>query len=197
MQLKKAQAIAHEIKQLLLPYCVPGRFHVAGSVRRGKAEVKDIEIVCQPLIHQYHDMFGEAHSYVRNKDFVYYANNLGTCIKGNAKHGRYQQILLPEGINLDLFMPDATDYFRQLTIRTGSAEYVVVEIAKVWKRKGWCGSDRGFRKVSDCIEHITQDGKIKWICVNDAPELPPVWQSEEEFFDWLGVRWVDPVLRNV
>ena len=197
MQLQKAQSIANNLVNILSLYCEPGRCHIAGSVRRQKPEVKDIEIVCQPLVEEYKDLFGAVQDSIRNKDFVYSVDILGKAIKGSALHGRYKQIALPQGINLDLFMPDPADYFRQLTIRTGSAEYVKVEIAKAWRKKGWCGSDKGFRKMEDCIEHIGPDGKISWTCANPNPELPPVWESEKAFFEWLGVHWIDPALRNV
>ena len=24
------------------------------------------------------------------------------------------------------------------------------------------------------------------------PQLPPEWKSEEEFFEWLGIKWKEP-----
>ena len=75
--------------------------------------------------------------------------------------GKYMQIKLRENIILDLFMPDDFDYYRQYAIRTGSADYAAKIIATGWKKKGWCGSDKGLRKISDCVETKTPDGKSK------------------------------------
>lgn len=84
------------------------------------------------------------------QNFVELVKSLGRVIKGKPD-GRYMQIELPQRINLDLFMPEADDYFRQYAIRTGSAEYAAYTIAGGWRKIGWCGSDQGLRKTSDCI----------------------------------------------
>ena len=94
---------------------------------------------------------------------------------------------------LDLFMPESRDYYRQYAIRTGSADYSFKVLAAGWRRKGWCGTPDGLRRVRDCKEVK----KSVWKCINPQAELPPVWQSEHEFFDWIGVRWIKPSLRNV
>ncbi len=46
MQLDKALEIAEKTKELLAPYCE--RIEIAGSIRRKKPEVKDIELVAIP-----------------------------------------------------------------------------------------------------------------------------------------------------
>ena len=46
MNLQQAQQIAERIKSELAPHC--DRIEIAGSIRRKKPEVKDIEIVCIP-----------------------------------------------------------------------------------------------------------------------------------------------------
>lgn len=198
MILKQADNLAHKILEKLLPYS--DRIHIAGSIRREKPEVKDIEIVCQP---KYVDgaqgsFFADAMAEkVISQNYVQLIKSLGRVIKGKPD-GRYMQIELPEGINLDLFMPDPDDYYRQFAIRTGSSDYSYETIAKGWLRKGWCGSDVGLRRISDCIEeHGAIINKRTWRCVNPKAEKPPVWQSEKEFFDWIGVPWIMPKLRTI
>ena len=150
---------------------------------------------------------------IRSKNFIEMVNSLGKIIKGNAS-GKYMQIELPIHhspltihhsplithhspltINLDLFMPDDFDYYRQYAIRTGSAEYAAKVIAAGWKKIGWCGSDKGLRKIEDCINMPGPDGKSKWRCIKKDAELPPVWQSEEEFFRWIKVLYEKPIHR--
>ena len=46
MKLEKAKAIANEVIERLRPYC--SQIMVAGSVRRRKAQVKDIDILLIP-----------------------------------------------------------------------------------------------------------------------------------------------------
>jgi len=94
-------------------------------------------------------------------------------------------------INLDLFMPEPHDYYRQLAIRTGSAEYAQKVIASGWRRIGWVGTENGLRLEKECYPKDLGGGKKKWICAKQAPTLPPVWESEEAFFSWLNVEWVE------
>lgn len=197
MNLKSASDIAIKICERLQPFC--SRINIAGSVRRQKPEVKDIEIVCLPRMISVEQggLFDEVLVEKKVSDnFVRVVKELGKVIKGKPD-GRMMQIQLPQRISLDLFMPDEPDFIRQYAIRTGSREYVQHTIAAGWKRIGWCGSDKGLRKISDCIEHKQPDGKSKWECINPMAELPPVWSSETEFFEWLKVPCVHPKMRNI
>lgn len=194
MNLKAAQKIAVETCYKLEPYCE--KINIAGSVRRLKQEVKDIEIVCVPKLETQYDMFGTPFSSGRNTGFRDVVLSLGEIIKGGA-NGKYMQIKLMQGINLDLFMPDDFDYYRQYAIRTGPADYAAKIIATGWKKKGWCGSDKGLRKISDCIEIKGSDGKSKWKCAKENAELPPAWESEQHFFNWIQVPLIHPSKRIV
>lgn len=193
MELQEALAIANEVVESLSPYCE--LIHIAGSCRRGQLEVKDIEIVCLPRRKIIYDVFGAELKRVRPKTFVTHVSTLGELEKGKTLDGKQNVIKLKQGIKLDLFMPDDFDYYRQFAIRTGSSDYAKRVIAVGWRRKGWCGSDVGLRKVKDCLEYKNSKGKSTWVCVNPNAERPPVWRSEEEFFQWLGVKWIEPSLR--
>lgn len=198
MRLIQAHEIASSIGKKLQPFVE--KWHIAGSIRREKFEVKDIEIICQP---RYVDgaqggLFSDVPpAKVISPNYVEVVKGLGKVIKGKPD-GRYMQIELPQRINLDLFMPDTADYYRQYAIRTGSAEYAHETIAAGWLKKGWCGSDWGLRRIEDCTYVIDpMTNKRKWICFNSNGERPPVWQSEAEFFDWVGVPLIMPKLRNI
>jgi DNA polymerase/3'-5' exonuclease PolX len=192
--LDKARSIALQIVDRLQPYC--DKIQIAGSVRREKVFVKDIEIVALPTKVISEDIFGNALYKTITTGWRNEVCQIGKIIKGKID-GKYIQIELPEGLNLDLFMPDENDYYRQLAIRTGSADYSFKVIATAWKKLGWCGSDVGLRKMSDCIETKTPDGKSKWKCVKQDAELPPVWKSEEDFFNWINVKMLKPCDRVV
>lgn len=194
MELRTAQNIAIALCYRIEPYC--DKLHIAGSIRRMKPEVKDIEIVALPKIETQYDMFGTPFTSGRSTGFRDTVLSFGKVIKGGP-NGKYMQIELPEGVMLDLFIPAPEDFYRQYAIRIGSADYAFKVIANGWKRKGWCGSDKGLRKISDCVEQKTADGKSKWLCVNKDAEKPPVWATEAEFFKWIGVQMVHPSKRNV
>lgn len=199
MELSKAKEIAIEVGKKLQPHC--NIIHIAGSIRRKKPEVKDIEIVCLPKIHEIDngfDLFGKKHapSLMRTNEFINEVGMLGKIEKGNPE-GRYVKIILPELINLDLFIPDPPDFYRQYAIRTGSADYAFKVIANGWRKKGWVGSDLGLRLEKDCLETKQPDGKSKWTCVRNKNNTPPIWQSEIEFFEWINVPYVKPEFRNI
>ena len=190
MELKKAEAIALSTIELLKPHC--DKIEGAGSIRRLKPDVKDIEIVALPKDKIRLDVFGAKLKDGRAKCFSVAVQPLGTILKGSPVDGRYVQIKLLQGINLDLFLPQPDDYYRQFAIRTGSSDYSRKVIATAWYKMGWCGTHEGLRKKRDCV--ATASG---WKWVNKNGECPPIWESEQHFFEWIGVRWIKPHLRNV
>lgn len=171
----------------LKPHCV--LINLAGSLRRNASQVHDIEIVLLPRRKVVStNLFGDYLLDV-SPDFIQKVNRLGTILKGEAS-GRYCKVELAEGIAVDIFMPQVHDYYRQFAIRTGSAEFSHTTIAAAWVRKGWVGTADGLRKRSECVQ--TPSG---YKCEQLNPEKPPVWNSEEQFFAWLGLKWVEPEKR--
>lgn len=189
MEYLHAKVIADNLVQQLAPFCE--MIKIAGSIRRQSAVVKDIEIVCLPKKTVLKDMFGWDEGVIVDVGFINQVQNLGRPIKGNAE-GKYMQIELPSGIRLDLFMPAAHDYYRQLAIRTGPAEFSHRAIAIGWIRKGWVGTDQGLRRSAQCVKK----GE-KWVCTVAHPVLPPVWSSEQEFFRWVGLKYLQPGERGL
>src|SRR5690348_10860398 len=93
MQLEEALKIAERVKAQLEPYC--HRIEIAGSIRRKKPEVKDIEIVAFPK-HYETGLFESGIATVVNQ---------WSKVKGDLDFDKckYTQRILPEGIKLDLF----------------------------------------------------------------------------------------------
>lgn len=192
--LLSAQKIANRVVELLSPGC--DKIHIAGSIRRQSPQVKDIEIVCQP-VKELTDIGMELFKkYEISNVFKQAIDKIGLKIEKGNVDGRYMKIILIGGMHLDLFMPSPADYFRQLVIRTGSADYVHHVIASSWKQKGWCGTTDGLRLMKECVGKETADGKTIWRCTSLNPTLPPVWQSEEEFFKWLSLPFTPPECRE-
>jgi DNA polymerase/3'-5' exonuclease PolX len=94
-----AFAIAEQCRAVLAPFCA--RIEIAGSIRRGKPQVKDIELVAMPR-QVPTGLFGD--ELVTDPDFCAVVNQW-PAVKGTPE-GRYTQRRLPEGIALDLFMAD-------------------------------------------------------------------------------------------
>ena len=118
MEYQKALEIAERVKQELEPHC--DRIEIAGSIRRKKQEVKDIEIVAVP-----NDRFE-----------IGFIINQWKKIRGDVD-GKYMQRQLPERINLDLFFATEKNWGLILAIRTGSAEYSHHVLANGWVKAGY------------------------------------------------------------
>jgi DNA polymerase/3'-5' exonuclease PolX len=205
---KAAFAIAEAVVKRIAPHCEV--VNIAGSIRRQKPEVKDIEIVCvaKKVKTGNVDLFGnDNRKTIVSPEYTDVINSLGKIIKGKTD-GRMMQIELKEKIILDLFMPEPIDYWRQFAIRTGSAEYSQQVIATGWTKKGWCGTADGLRLQKECNAIQYKAGKDvkghdiyknKWVVKDEItePVKPPVWSSEKEFFDWLGVQYLHPMYRKI
>ena len=194
MQLQQASNLARRVMEILAPHCE--RIDIAGSIRRQKPEVKDIEVVAIPKkIFVQTDLFGAGY-HTPVAGFVHALEQFTAEVIKGQPDGRYMQIRLKGGATLDLFLPDEADYFRQLAIRTGSSKYSNYVLAHAWRQLGWCGSDLGLRRQVDC-EAVVRGDKTSWRCINPDGAKPPVWPSEEAFFEWLNLKWIAPQFREI
>lgn len=124
MKYKEALEIAQKVKALLSPHCE--RIEIAGSIRRKKPDVKDIEIVAIP----------------KPFDVGLFESGIATIVNGWQKVKgelpcKYTQRILPEGINLDLFFAERGNWGLIYAIRTGSADYSHKVLATEWVKRGY------------------------------------------------------------
>lgn len=131
LPLHHAQRLANRLLEILSPHC--DSIDIAGSIRRQKLEVGDIEIVCEPK-KTVTDIFGGEKKPILDFWAVLRRISIKTLLGKADGTGRYYKFLLPSGIGantvqLDLFIPQPADYYRQLAIRTGSSNYSANVIA--------------------------------------------------------------------
>jgi DNA polymerase/3'-5' exonuclease PolX len=106
MEIRKASMIASQYIDLIQPYT--SRIEIAGSVRRRKPEVHDLELVA--IVED-----------LANLDFKLTWEHGARLIKGG---GKYRQYALREEINLDLFLVSPPAQWGVIMlIRTGPAEF--------------------------------------------------------------------------
>lgn len=176
MPLLRAQRIADRFMKLIDPVCL--LVSVAGSVRREVALVGDIEIVAVP---------GNDFSF----EALFPEGYPGMIVNGT----RLKRFLYPENhIQIELYITSKYDYGRILAIRTGSSAYSHSQLAINWNRLGWCGTVDGLRRKRECdhkgsVWKIKQEYKLN-------PTKPPDFETEESFFEFLGVPWVNPKERS-
>jgi DNA polymerase/3'-5' exonuclease PolX len=136
MPLAEAEAIAYGVMRKLKPHCE--MISLAGSIRRLRPTIGDIEIVCVPRSYDASPLFCSGIATVVNQ---------WEKVRGELPC-RYTQRILPEGIKLDLFMVEANGFGLQLAIRTGSADWCRQVLAPAWVRAGY-HSEKGLLHRAD------------------------------------------------
>jgi DNA polymerase/3'-5' exonuclease PolX len=175
MQLSTAIEIGDRIKARLSPYC--DRIEIAGSIRRRKPEVGDIEIVAIPRIVACGcDLFGEP-TFNRDPGFAVEVVGCGRPMKGDprvAKYIRFETRSIDEPIiKVDLFTATLNNWGLILAIRTGSADFSHRVLACGWVR---CG----YHSVNGML---TKNG------------VPVPVREERDLFEMAGVEWREPQAR--
>lgn len=171
----EAAQIAIRIYEELEPYC--DKICVAGSVRRGKPEVHDIELVCLPTVNPDPNIF---HSKYLLLDYL--NNPKGYLLSGHKLKGqsKYQQWILEHPrIMLDLFIvtPPA-QYGVILAIRTGPGDLSRLLVTK--------------RKMGGYLPSyaLVHEGAV-WVD-HKVLEMP----EENDFFEFCGLHFILPTERD-
>jgi DNA polymerase/3'-5' exonuclease PolX len=139
-----ARKLAEETRDYLRAFCT--RIEIAGSVRRGKPEVGDIELVYVPRFSLEQDLAEllprqmrinqvdlALESLIAQGALSRRLNKLGREAWGaEIKLGR----LLPSGIPIDFFSTMESCFFNYLVCRTGSKESNM-RVAQAAQAKGW------------------------------------------------------------
>jgi DNA polymerase/3'-5' exonuclease PolX len=168
---------ALEQAQAFVEYARPAceRIEIAGSLRRKKPEVGDIEVVCIPR-YRPGGLFND--SPVSELDDLMMAKY--PIIKGK---DHYQQYVLTNDpqygdIHLDLFITTPACWGVNFTLRTGSADFSHWLVT--WRKNGGAlPSNMYVRDARLCLA----SGPI------DTPE-------EKDFFKAIGLGWIEPEQRT-
>lgn len=185
--LEEARKIAEYYRDELAPYCE--RIEIAGSIRRNKAEVGDIEMVAIPKFKPISEtnLFGETGQYNALETVIQEAHRNGMGLIKNGS--RYKQLVLPknivgkgsitEVIYMDLFIVlPPSQWGVQLLIRTGPSEF---------SKKAVSQRRIGGYLPSNCV---VKDGQVL-----RNGELIPM-SEEEDFLQLLGMPGLKPEERQ-
>jgi DNA polymerase/3'-5' exonuclease PolX len=183
----RARDVAQGLRLLLEPYCE--RVEIAGSIRRARPEVKDIELVAIPRVEDAAgtDLWGtpEARDLLADKLLGLSADGLlvpravevhradGT-VETQRRVGQSYQALVCEGIPVDLFIvrPPA-EWGVIFAIRTGPGDF-------------------GQRLVTDCQRYFRRVEGGRVLHLGQHVPCP----EEADFFRALGQPWVEPSERS-
>ena len=180
--LESAKEVADDLLHLLAPHCE--RIAVAGSIRRKKPHVKDIELLCASKVTSTADLFGRAVTnwYSLNRKLDGLVADRTVLKKRADKSGRYSYgeqnkllVHVPSGVPVDVFSASTENWGMSLVVRTGPKEFNVRMMAR-FRELGMKGHAYG--GVTD------QEGNEL-----DCPD-------EETVFRLLGWSWMPPERRS-
>lgn len=180
IKLQRAEVIADEICCDLSPAC--DRIKIAGSIRRKRSEVGDVEIVCIPRI-EGGGLFGDGEPIdlvTKVCDAFLASGRMAHRLDKNGRRsygGKFKRLLF-EGFPLDLFsVHDANQWGVIFAIRTGPAEFS--------KRFVTQKAHGGHMPEGYCV----RDG---WLLAHGDQVSCP---EESDFFRAIGMEFVAPEKR--
>ena len=165
--LHRAKEVASEILRRLEPACE--RITIAGSIRRQKPDVGDIELLCIPkFIDGVDQLDREIATLVVQGILGFRRNKLGSRVYGPKNK---LMVHLPSGIGVDIFSTDEQCWWVSLVVRTGG-ETTNKRIAMAAIRKGW---------------HLQAYG-----AGFSTPQGDVICESERDVFELVGLRYLEP-----
>lgn len=164
MEHEKALKIAQRILEELRPHSQ--RIEIAGSLRRKKAEVRDIEVVCIPKPYET-GLFASGIALVVDK---------WTKVKGElGPKCKYTQRILPDGIKLDLFFAEPGNWGLIYAIRTGSVDFSHHVLATGWTKKGYHSSGGWLHRKNRPIAVPEEEDLFNIIGIKPVPPEKREW----------------------
>lgn len=172
--------VAEGIAERLHPYCA--RIEIAGSLRRRKPEIGDIEIVAIPrdvTVNLLGELLTDEPTAVDG-----YLQRIAAHITLHKNGAKYKQFSFTgnhgSSYTVDLFLqPDPATWGVNYMIRTGSSQFSR-KMVTARRMGGWCPDELRFKDG-----RIWRDGEPL-----DTPE-------EQDVFDALGIDWIEPEDRRV
>jgi len=128
MELEKAKGIGEKIKQLLEPAC--NRIEIAGSIRRRKPIVGDIELLVIPRAHYLDKLL---YDLMMENILAMRLNKRGSRVYGPKNK---LMVHIPSGIGVDIFSTTEECWPVALVVRTGG-KVTNQRIATAALRKGY------------------------------------------------------------
>lgn len=171
MELHQAELIANNILSILEPACQ--RVIIAGSIRRQKPEVGDIELLCIPrYVSGVDQVDREIGLLFIQRILCYRLNKNGSVI-----YGPKNKLLvhIPSGIGVDIFSTDEECWPVSLVVRTGGKQ-TNIRISMAAIRKGW---------------HLRAYGSGF-----STPDGDVICRSERDVFEFVGLPYQRPEERG-
>ncbi|KKM92421.1 hypothetical protein LCGC14_1218690 [marine sediment metagenome] len=171
MELHQAELIANELLKILEPACE--RVTIAGSIRRQKPDVGDIELLCIPKY------VGGVDQVDREIGFLFIQRLLGYRLnkKGSKVYGPKNKLMVhvPTGLGVDIFSTTEECWPVAMVVRTGGKQ-TNIRISMAAIRKGW---------------HLRAYGSGF-----STPDGDVICRSERDVFEFVGLPYQRPEERR-
>ncbi len=181
MELHFAQGIVQQLIGVLKP--AVDRIEIAGSIRRVKPEVKDIELVCIPRPREKRPQFGKPLAMLdpleaRLAELV--EQGVITHLTGGERMKKFCVGDSADGVKVDLFIVRPPAQWGVIfTIRTGPADFSHWIVTK--KNDG-----------GGCPDGLyVREGRV---VDGDGMTIPT--REEEDFLRVMELEWIDPAARR-
>jgi len=179
-----AIAVAKDLCDALSPLCEPDRLIVAGSLRRRKQMVGDVEILYVPKTDTHPDGLFDSKAFDLTDLLIDKLLHYGLLKKRPNSAGYFTwgpknklAIHSASGIPVDLFATTEACWWNSLVCRTGGKENNLL-ITTTANRQGWSfeAYGSGFMKLDKSDHYQTK--------------------SERDVYDFIGLPYLDPSLRK-
>jgi DNA polymerase/3'-5' exonuclease PolX len=176
-----ALEVARKLVRYLKPRCE--KIMVAGSLRRRKPMVRDVEILFVPKYERETDpgdLFGASHQVDIAERAIAALLSLGVIAKRPKCDGTFTwgaenklAVHMASGIPIDLFATTQEKWFNALVVRTGpKASNQAIASAAIARGWTWHAYGNGFTRVN--------------------PSGSKIVGSEREVFDFVGLPYLEP-----
>lgn len=177
--LAQVKAIADEIVERLSLRCE--RIEIAGSLRRGRSMIGDIEIVALPLYNVTKNLFGEVTGRKSMVDLYLDSSPYGPLeLNGpKMKKFRYHDLL-----NVDLFLPESANHWGCiLTVRTGSADFNMWLMSVVQRRTKTYFQGGRLHRDGQWLDTPEEEDVFREL---DLPFIPPDYRDDNRWLEIVG-----------
>lgn len=186
---------AEKVRDLFADCIVQGC--VAGSLRRGKTEVGDVEHVIIPRLDA-GGLFGSepVNLLLERLDELVRTGRLCKAVKSDGKTrwgARYRAVTLPGGptggrLHHELWMGDDANWGSLLCIRTGPQEFSTLVVTKL-REKGLC-NDHGY------VRHLVRVPTPAGGFIEEPGSVIVAAPTEEEYLRLAGIKYAEPHQRE-
>ncbi len=179
--LEAARAKALEIAKALEAHCE--QIEIAGSIRRGKPWVKDVDLVAIPKMKSKGALFGSTDE-IAKTDFYAAVRELAAPVDAAGERLiRTEAYVAEKVIHVDIYLATAETWATLLLIRTGSAEHNIWMCARARACGGKLHADGSGLEVPGQYDPAAQR------VINN---LVIRAKTEEEIFKAMGIGYAEP-----